>query len=73
MRLVWYQNFRQDLQIIDSCKPSSTTIPAATPNNASISVRAISDPLKHLASINIIVNIKVFVSVGLQRYRLGQS
>ena len=56
---------------------SSTAIPAATPNNASFSFRAISDPLKHLASIMCInifnVNVKMFVSVGLQRCRLAQS
>ena len=38
MRLVLYQNFCRDLHIIVSCKPAIiTTIPAATPNNASIS------------------------------------
>ena len=35
MRLVWYQNFRCDLQIIVSCKPAIiNNNPAATPNNA---------------------------------------
>ena len=42
MLLVWYQNFFRDLQIIVSCKQSSTAIPAATPNNVSISVDLLS-------------------------------
>ena len=39
MQLVWYQNFRRDLQIVSSTvsQQSSTTIPAAMRNNASIS------------------------------------
>ena len=40
MLLVWYQNFRHDLQIIVSCKPAiinNNTSGYTTPNDASIS------------------------------------